>query len=425
MFAVLTRCRVRALIVTASALSTEGNDLEVNNTVRLLGTHGVPASYGGFETAVGYVAKHLVARGWKVVVYCQTKGSGPIEEDVWQGIDRVLIPVDQPTWQGTGRYDFLSVRHASQFNDLSVVFGYNTAVLNAWQRLKGTRLIFNMDGIEWRRARWGVGHKAILWSNEWVAALLGTRLIADHPEIEKHLLTRTFTDKVRVIAYGAEEITDAPTDPVTDLGLEPSKYLTIICRPMPENSVLELVEGFKAAKNGYKLLILGDYDPDADEYHRAVLEAADEDVVMPGAIFDQEQLASLRFHSGVYLHGHTVGGTNPSLVEAMGAGNAVLARDNKYNRWVVGEGARYFKTAGDVSLALESMLTDESELARLSAINRERYRRSFTWEIIAGQYEALLEEVVAQDSAEGGLSLNRGVRDLGASLSRLVGRGIR
>lgn len=359
-------------------------------TVRILGTHGVPANYGGFETAAEHVATHLRDHGWRVVVYCQTRGRGPIEQDIWNGIERVIIPVDREGWLGTSTFDWKSIRHALPHRDLCLTFGYNTAIFNVAQRVRGIPNVINMDGIEWSRSRWGLARQTILYVNDRIACLVGNHLIADHPKIEEYLLTRAKARKISTITYGADPVNDAPTDPVVARGLEPGRYLTLICRPIPENSILELVEGFSAKKRDVTLAILGNYDPATDPYHRAVKRAASDEVVFLGAIYDPVDVTALRFHSRMYLHGHTVGGTNPSLVEAMAAGNPILAHDNQYNRWVADAGARYFTTADDVAARLDDLLDDRALLASMSEASLSRYRAEFTWERVAGQYESLL-----------------------------------
>jgi hypothetical protein len=163
-------------------------------TVRILGTHGVPANYGGFETAAQNVALHLVRRGWRVVMYCQVEGDGPIRTDVWRGMERVMIPISTPGWRGTSAFDLRSIRHACRSDDLCLTFGYNTGVFNVLQRLRGIPNVVNMDGIEWSRSRWGFSRQAILYINERFSALVGNHLIADHPEIENvpaHARART------------------------------------------------------------------------------------------------------------------------------------------------------------------------------------------------------------------------------------------
>lgn len=365
--------------------------------VRILGTHGVPANYGGFETAAEKVGLHLLAAGWRVIIYCQVDGTGEISYDEWRGIERVNVPVDLPGWRGTSLFDLKCVKHASQFDDLCLVFGYNTGIFNTWQRFKKIPMVINMDGIEWSRARWGFFRQAILYINERFSAAVGNHLIADHPEIEKYLWTRAPKRKVTMIAYGADEVLEADEAPVRALGLEPGRYLTLICRPIPENSIVELVQGFSSKPRDFKLAILGNYDPETDDYHRQVVEAASDDVVFLGAIFDPDVVQPLRFHSAMYLHGHTVGGTNPSLVEALGAGNPVLAHDNAYNRWTAGPAQAYFTTAADVARELDAVLDEDGRLAAMSQAARERYLSGLTWFQIGEQYRLLLDRYLPKN----------------------------
>jgi glycosyltransferase involved in cell wall biosynthesis len=361
----------------------------MDKTVRILGTHGVPANYGGFETAAENVALFLVAQGWRVIVYCQTEGNGAISHDRWNGIERVLIPIDTPGWRGTSKFDLLSIRHASRTPHLCLTFGYNTGIFNTVQRLRRIPNVVNMDGIEWSRARWGLIRQAILYVNERISCVVGNHLIADHPEIETYLQSRAPARKISTITYGADPVVAAPEEPVTSRGLVPGEFLTLICRPIPENSILELVRGFSRKPRGRKLALVGTYLAD-DPYHRAVRASASDEVVFVGSVYDKTQLAALRFHGVAYLHGHTVGGTNPSLVEAMAAGNPVIAHDNPYNRWVAQGGAVYFRTEDDVSDRLDEILDRPDRLAQLGTASRERHLQEFTWTHVAGQYEQLL-----------------------------------
>lgn len=363
-------------------------------TVRILGTHGVPAAYGGFETAAENVGLHLLRSGWRVIIYCQVDGHGPITRNNWQGIERVNIPVALPGWRGTSLFDLRASLHAAQHRDPCLLFGYNTAIFNVIQRFRRTPLVINMDGMEWTRKRWGPARQAILYTNERIASKIGHEIIADHPRIEDYLKSHANPCKVTMIPYGADAVVSAPTAPVHALNLEPSNYFTLICRPIPENSILEIVQGFSACPRGAKLVILGNYEPDLDPYHRAVVDAASPEVVFPGAIYDPEVTRALRFHSLGYLHGHTVGGTNPSLVEAMAAGNPVIAHDNAYNRWVAGDGALYFKTDEDVHRLVDQLLGSTRLQRELGRNSRNRHAAHFTWELIARDYERLLEKHV-------------------------------
>ncbi|MGI8867719.1 MAG: DUF1972 domain-containing protein [Mycobacteriales bacterium] len=364
--------------------------------MRILGTHGVPAAYGGFETAAENLSRHLVDHGWRVVVYCQIDGHGPVVTDTWQGVERVLIPVTHGGWRGSGTFDLISIRHASKHRDLCLTFGYNTAFLNVLQRARGIPNIINMDGIEWQREKWGPVHKSILRTGERIAGRIGTHLIADHPEIARHLRRRVSADRISTIAYGAPEVTSASAEPVRKLGLTPGHYLTVVCRPTPENSVVDIVRAFSRRPRGSKLVVVGGYDP-SDDYQGSVLSAAGDDVVFPGSIYEPAAIQSLRFHSLAYVHGHTVGGTNPSLVEAMGAGNPVIAHDNPYNRWVAGAGGAYFRSEDELAGIFDSLAEQPQRLAEMSEASRARFRAEFNWERVAGMYRNLLERYVPEN----------------------------
>ncbi|GAB7066161.1 DUF1972 domain-containing protein [Mycolicibacterium hodleri] len=360
--------------------------------VRILGTHGVPANYGGFETAAENVARYLTDHGWRAIVYCQTDHEGPIYEDAWNGIERVNISVPNLGWLGTARFDWMSIRHAVRHRDVCLTFGYNTGVFNILQRLHRVPNVINMDGIEWSRRRWGVLRQAILYVNERFAALFGNELIADHPELNKYLRTRAPARKITTITYGAHRPEDPPEELVEALGLKAQQYLTLIARPIPENSILELVQGFSAKRRSIQLAILGAYDGGDDAYHRAVLDAASDEVTFLGPIYDPATVQALRYHSLGYLHGHTVGGTNPSLVEALAAGNPVIAHQNKYNRWVAGEAGLYFRSPAEAEKCIDELLDNPERAEELSRHALARFESEFTWDRVAGQYEALLRK---------------------------------
>ncbi len=358
--------------------------------VRILGTRGVPAAHGGFETFAEYLACYLVARGWRVIVYCQEQGGGPIYEDKWNGVDRVRIPIDTEGPRGTVIFDWKCVKHAAQHRDLCLTLGYNTAIFCAALRIRKIPNLINMDGIEWKRRKWGAIAKTWFYLNDWAGCWLGNHLIADHPEIKRHLSTRVSPKKITTIPYGADLIDEAGAELVTRYGLEPGKYLTLIARAEPENSVREVVSGFSRKVRGMKLAVLGNYDTNRNPYHRAVRDSAGREVSFLGAIYDKAVVSALRFHSLAYVHGHQVGGTNPSLVEAMGAGNAILAHDNPFNRWVIGDSARFFSSSDQFSEHLEYMLSNPATVTSMRTAMRARHAEFFTWDQVLSQYEALL-----------------------------------
>jgi glycosyltransferase involved in cell wall biosynthesis len=359
-------------------------------SLNILGTRGVPAAHGGFETFAEYLSLFLVGHGWDVTVYCQEDGEQPISEDTWHGVRRVRIPVTAEGAKGTVVFDWKATKHAAQRGGLCLTLGYNTAVFCALLRLKGIPNVINMDGIEWRRPKWGKAARTWLYLNDWAGCWLGNRLVADHPGIKEHLATRVSERKIAMIPYGADEITSAPVEPVRALGLEPGRYLTLIARPEPENSILELVRGFSSKQRGYDLVVLGDYDSERNAFHQSVVDAASDEVKFLGAIYHRPLLNSLRFHCLAYVHGHQVGGTNPSLVESLGAGNAVIAHDNRFNRWVAGPAAEYFECDQTFSDHLDILLSNPERLQGLREASRQRFREAFTWESVLAQYEGLL-----------------------------------
>jgi glycosyltransferase involved in cell wall biosynthesis len=365
--------------------------------VHVLGTHGVPAAYGGFETAAQEVGLFLRDRGWDVIVYCQLPGEGPTTQDQWHGLTRVNIHEPREGWRGTAAFDLTCVRHVLAHagpDDVCLTFGYNTGIFNVAQRVRGIPTVINMDGMEWTRRRWGLVRQGILLGNERMAGLVGDVLIADHPVISDYLRRHFGSSRVATITYGAHTVDDAPTGPVDELGLTPGDFATMVCRPIPENSCLEIVRAWSRRPRGLPLVVLGDYQPD-DAYHRAVQAAAGDEVRFLGAVHDPVVVGSLRRHSRVYLHGHTVGGTNPSLVEAMAAGNGVVARRNVYNTWVAGDGALYFSDEDELDAQLGTAL-DPAEARRLGKLARERFEGEFTWERIGAQYEEALLRAMAR-----------------------------
>jgi len=357
--------------------------------IKILGTRGVPASHGGFETFAQFLALYLVERGWEVIVYCQQDEGDKVYEDAWRGVQRVHIPVTQGGALGTIVFDWKSTLHAARTPGLVLTLGYNTAVFGLWYRLKGITNFFNMDGIEWRRQKWGMVAKAWFYLNEWAGAWLGNHLIADHPEIKTHLRSRVSGGKITTIAYGANRIDQADAGVLQRYGVTAGGYAILIARAEPENSILEVVRAWSRKRRGLKLVVLGKYDP-AHDYQRLVSGSGSDEVLFVGAVYEPAAVEALRYYARLYVHGHQVGGTNPSLVEALGAGNPVLAHDNQFNRWVAGPQAAYFDGEDGCARALDAILDDQPQLARMGAASLQRHQEAFTWERILADYETLL-----------------------------------
>lgn len=356
----------------------------------ILGTRGVPAQHGGFETFAEKLSLFLVAQGWQVTVYCQEDAGEGIWESTWQGIRRIHIPVRSQGALGTIIFDLKATWHALSQKGLFLTLGYNTAVFNLLQRLRGQVNVINMDGIEWRREKWGVIAKTWFWLNERIGCWVGNHLVADHPQIKAHLATRVHRDKITMIPYGGDEVVSADPALLERYGLEAGRFSVIIARPEPENSFLEMVRAFSREARGHKLVVLGSFQPDSNAYHRSVMQAASVEVLFPGAIYEAPVVQALRRYARFYLHGHRVGGTNPSLVEALGAGCAVIAHDNHFNRWVAGADAVFFADEDACAAQFERLLMDDTAVQAMKQASHTRFLECFTWPQVLAEYEQLL-----------------------------------
>ncbi|MFD0938545.1 DUF1972 domain-containing protein, partial [Methylobacterium trifolii] len=357
-------------------------------SILILGTRGIPAAHGGFETFAEKLALFLVARGWRVGVYCQREVE-TVRERVsvrtWQGIDLIDVEVALKGPAATLAFDAFCTRDAADRDGVCLVLGYNGAAFLPYLRFAGSKILTNMDGIEWKRPKWSRSVRAFFWLSEWIAAWSSHRLVADHPAIADHLATRRPRSAIATIPYGGDPIRSVSEAPIRALGLEPDRFLVSIARIEPDNNILTFVEAFSRKARGMRLVVLGTLD-EAIPYHRAVRAAAGPEVLFPGAIYDADAVQALRHHARAYLHGHTVGGTNPSLVESLWAGSAVIAHDNPFNRGTAGEGQFYFGDADACERAIETVLADTASVTAARAAAHRR-AQDFHWGDILAAYE--------------------------------------
>jgi hypothetical protein len=356
----------------------------------ILGSRGIPAKYGGFETFAQRLALYLTAKGWSITVYCEYNNGDRLFEENWQGIRLVHIPVSGYGAIPSIIFDWKATLHAIKEDNLILILGYNTAIFSILHRLKGQKNIINMDGLEWHRDKWNFYQKAWLYINDWCGCFLGNHLIADHPEIKKHLIARVPSRKITVIPYGEEPIKQADANLLQQYNLVPNEYLLIIARPEPENNILEIVSAFSRKPRGLKLVVLGRYMPEIFKYHQEVLDVASDEVIFTGSIYDKPIVNALRFYTRLYVHGHSVGGTNPSLVESLAASSPVLAHDNLFNRWVAGSGAHYFRNELECIEKFDYLLENTAELQLMKEASFKRYQQDFANQSDLKAYEKLL-----------------------------------
>jgi glycosyltransferase involved in cell wall biosynthesis len=360
--------------------------------IAILGTRGVPARYGGFETAVDEVGRRLVQAGHQVIVYCRNPGQDQLQHE---GMQLVNLPAIRVRSMETLSHTGLSVAHAIFRSRPDVALLFNAANAPMLPVLRAARIpaALHIDGLEWKRAKWhGLGAKyyraAERWSVRWADSI-----IADAPGIAEHV-RRAYGRETVLISYGAA-IINPPDDRLAGLGLRSRQYHLVVSRFAPENHVREIVEGYLSSRAASRLVVVGSA-PYADRYTRAVqaLAVGDSRVLFLGSIWDQSLLNQLYGHSLSYLHGHSVGGTNPSLLRAMGAGAPVTAYDVGFNREVTAGNAVLFVSPSDVAAAVEADEADPIAAEERGAKGREHVRHAYRWGDVAESYEELCQALV-------------------------------
>lgn len=362
--------------------------------IALIGTRGVPARYGGFETAAEEVGRRLVQRGHDVVVYCRNPGQTRTE---YLGMRLVNLPAVRHRVTETLSHTALSVGHAviREHPDVAFVFNAANAPLLPALRLAHIPVAVHVDGLEWRRAKWGARATRYYRWAEARSTRSADAVIADARGIAEHLLAE-YGVHAHYIPYGAPIVNPGP-ERLAEVDLAPQCYHLVVARFEPENHVREIVAGYVASKAGLPLVVVGDA-PYADAYRAEVRRAAGADprVRLLGGVWDGELLDVLYAHTLTYLHGHSVGGTNPSLLRALGAGAPVSAFDVTFNREVAAGAGEYFRTPLDVAALCEAAEADPgSALARGTAGQADVALR-FRWSEVVTAYESLARELVSR-----------------------------
>jgi len=362
--------------------------------ISILGIRGIPASHGGFETFAEKLAIYLSNMNWKVTVYCQDNKTRVLKKEYWRGIKLIKIPSKYNGSIGSIIFDYKSVMLAKKSSEIFLTLGYKTAIFSILLNKKIN--ITNMDGLEWKRRKYNLFEKIWLRLNEKFAVVFSAHIIADNPAIKKRMEMISPSKKlITMIPYGAERpknnlSNDEQKKTLNALGIHSPEYILIVARPVEENNIFEIVQTFSKKKRKHKLVILGDYK-DSIRYQKKVLNIAGKEVLFLGAIYNKIILDILRTHAKLYIHGHSVGGTNPALVEAMGAGIAVLAYDNSFNRWVAGNNAHYFSNGEELNQKLDNLLSNKEEIEKMSISSLNRYKENFKWEKILVEYERVFK----------------------------------
>jgi glycosyltransferase involved in cell wall biosynthesis len=365
--------------------------INMTNKPRLaiLGTRGIPARYGGFESFAEELAIRLVDRGIDVTVFCEDQDS-PDRPDSYRGVRLVHVKAPSIGPLSTIIFDLKCLWLARTTHDFLYMLGYGAALFCFIPRLWGKEVWINMDGVEWSRAKWNWIGKLWLRFMERAATWTANRLIADAAGISNHLRTRyARLPEVTVIPYGAYCVEEEPDGhALEEFGLIAGEYYLIVCRLEPENHIREILEGFIASDSEFPIVIVGDSGAQT-KYVRALKQLDDQRIRFIGTVYDRAKLESLRWHCRAYFHGHSVGGTNPSLLEALGCGNRVIAHENVFNREVAGECADFFSSPAEIS-KLVNRLEGREVLAKSRSEIQNRVRENYNWEKVTGSYLELL-----------------------------------
>lgn len=360
--------------------------------IAMIGTRGVPARYGGFETAIEEVGSRLASAGHEVTVYCRPAEGRPADGR-HLGMHLVTLPAVRHRALETLSHTALSVVHTVTHRrpDAAIVFNAANAPLLPVLRLRGIPVATHVDGLEWKRAKWGRRAQQYYRRAEALSVRWSDALIADAQGIADYY-TETFRAQTRLIAYGAPRVTADPAL-LEGHGLQAQGYHLVVARFEPENHVAEIVEGYAASAATRPLVVVGGAPYGAD-YTARVESLADERVRFLGPVWDQDVLDQLYANALVYWHGHSVGGTNPSLLRAMGSAAPTNAFDVSFNREVLRDSGRFWSTPQDIArLAVEAEadLIGTADRGTQSLTEAGRY----DWDDVATAYERLCADLAA------------------------------
>jgi glycosyltransferase involved in cell wall biosynthesis len=364
-------------------------------SVALLGSRGIPRRYGGYETLMEELSVRLVARGFKVTVYCRSH-STPRGLTSWRGADLVVLPTVRTKYLDTPVHTFLSCLHAASAGyDAALVVNSANALFVPLLSVGGIPVALNVDGIEKRRAKWGAFGRAVYAFSERLACVVPDALVTDAEVIRRHYLERYGAESVP-IAYGVDPYPPAATGVLARLGIAPRQYFLYVSRFEPENNPHRVAEAYRQVGGGLPLVMVGGA-PYAGRFIAGFTRGADPRILFPGAIYG-EGYRELLSHALAYVHATEVGGTHPALVEAMGYGNCILVNDTPENREVAGEAGLWFRAEEPGTLAerMDWVLGYPEEARALGKAAAARAALLFSWERVAVQYAGLLRRLAGR-----------------------------
>jgi glycosyltransferase involved in cell wall biosynthesis len=353
--------------------------------IALLGTRGIPANYGGFETFAEELSTRLIQRGHDVTVYCRQRHSEPR----YRGVRLQYLPTIRHKYFDTLAHTLIStfwlMTHRA---DVAIYCNAANAIFIVGPRLFRIPTLLNVDGIERKRKKWNALARGWYRLSERLATLLPNAMVTDAETIEDYYL-KTYNKTSVFIPYGADMVRESTDEILRALDLQKNRYFLYVSRLEPENHALQVRCAFESTATRMKLAIVGDA-PHADEYIRRVRNTKDPRVVIPGAIFGKGY-RELGTHCFAYIHATEVGGTHPALIEAMGRGALVLYRDTPENAEVCGDaGLPFDDEAGLAARIREAVAMSDTARARFRRMAEERVRERYDWDVVTSKYEELL-----------------------------------
>jgi glycosyltransferase involved in cell wall biosynthesis len=357
--------------------------------IAILGTRGIPANYGGFETFAQELAPRLVARGHVVTVYCRSQYVDPARRE-FLGVRLQQAPTIRHKYLDTVVHTATSTLHAlGQRYDAILVCNAANAIFCWAPRLVGTRVVLNVDGIERKRKKWNALGRAWYLGSEWLATVLPNAIVTDAEVIEAYYRDR-YGAASTFIPYGCHVGRDAGTAALERFGLQPQQYILYVSRLEPENNALAVIQGYQQTELEPKLVVVGDA-PYAREYIATLRATAGPRVVFTGGVYG-DGYRELQCHALAYVQATEVGGTHPALVEAMGFGNAVLAHDTPEHREVLGDAGLFFDVRRPETLAgqLQRIAAEPGLAESLRTRATARAAARYSWDRVTEQYDAIL-----------------------------------
>lgn len=364
--------------------------------IALIGTRGVPAKYGGFETCVEELGRRLVERGHEVTVYCR-ESYYKQKQSSYLGMQLVYLPNLRRKSLDTLSHTFLSVLHAiRQSYDVYMVFNAANSPALLLPRLLGRRIAINTDGLEWKRGKWGYVARRYYKMSEWLSTKLANRIVADSRGIQDYY-RQTYAVDSSTIAYGAEVTKSRRPELLEALGLKPGEYFLQITRFEPENNPLLTIAAYKKLSTEKKLVLVGGV-PYESAYSREISAEANSHILLPGFIYDKDLLNELWCNCYAYVHGNEVGGTNPALLQTMASDCFTIAVDVPFSHDVLADGGIYYKKcSADLARQMEWALNNEGLLGDFKKKAVQRIVDFYSWEKVADGYEQLFREMGAGD----------------------------